>query len=522
MKKVLILTALFGTAISLVISSCKKDITLSPLGGVTVDAYFKSQKDITAALAGIYSSFQEEMTGDGNGKDEGYGGRYNYWGEVRSDNFDRGQYQTTSTIDMSLNSLTPSDIGTDWSGLYRTIFRANVAIKYIPEVMKYDNNVTQVITNNALAQAYALRAESYFYIVRNWGDAPLWTEPYSDINTSGVRARTPQAKLIDSLIIPDLQNAYALIQKGQTPVIWYVNEGAICAILADVYMWRAGLAGQAGTGIAGDGHTDYQNAITWNKNALAAKNQGGVAYGTTGGSLEPAATWKNIFISPTASNESIWTINWDNTVNGCACIPISFQLSNNPVQVDIRFQAAWKKAYKTDIRVAKTIDTLTTLGHINVVNKFYNITGSSLATGTTATVYNVYLPMYRVSDVYLSLAEGYAQTGDLANALIYLNRIHQRAGLPAILATQYTTQAAMEDAILQERQWELFGEGKRWYDLVRTHRVNQVMDPVLMARQVLNLNQPTGFGSDLGKVYWPISQAALNANNLLTQNASYK
>ena len=79
MKK-LIGIAAFISVIT-IISSCKKDVTQSPLSAVSVTAYFRSTKDITAALAGIYGSFQEEMTGDGTGKTEGYGGRYHYWGE---------------------------------------------------------------------------------------------------------------------------------------------------------------------------------------------------------------------------------------------------------------------------------------------------------------------------------------------------------------------------------------------------------------------------------------------------------
>lgn len=96
--------------------------------------------------------------------------------------------------------------------------------------------------------------------------------------------------------------------------------------------------------------------------------------------------------------------------------------------------------------------------------------------------------MYRLGDVYLSYAEALAQTGDLVNALRYLNYIYLRArvaGTTAIPATAYTTPQAMEDAILQERQYELFGEGKRWFDLVRTGRVHAIMDPILNLRNAV-------------------------------------
>jgi hypothetical protein len=72
----------------------------------------------------------------------------------------------------------------------------------------------------------------------------------------------------------------------------------------------------------------------------------------------------------------------------------------------------------------------------------------------------------------------------------------------------------MEAAILQERQWELFGEGKRWYDLIRVNQVQAIMSPILAGRAV-----PTF--TDINKVLWPLSAAATNANTLLDQNASY-
>jgi len=526
MKKTLIIAALFAITIGL--GSCKKDIELTPTTGVTVDGYFKSQNDITASLAGIYSGFQEEMVGDGSGKDEGYGGRYHYWGEARSDNFTASTYATYSVVEMATNTMEFANSAADWGGLYRVISRCNLGIQYYPQVPAFDPNVTPTILNNSLAQAYAMRAESYFYIVRVWGDAPLWTTPYLDITQSALKPKTQAQTLVDSLIIPDLTKAYSLIQKNQTPVIWNINEAAICAIMADVYMWRAGMTG-------GSPSTDYANAISWYTKLFAAKNAvTGTYSGTSGANLETQANWKNVFITPANSIEPIWSIYWDYTVNGCACIPVSVQLSNNPMQMDAGFQAKWKAAYKTDIRVAKTIDTLNTLNHINLLYKYLNLTPTS--TGITPVAgnlnYNVYLTMYRLGDVYLSLAEAYAQTGDLVDALKYLNYVYLRArtgtAAVAIPATAYTTPTAMEDAILQERQYELYGEGKRWFDLVRTGRVHQVMDPILNQRNgtvdpITHILTPgtLGFIGAPNRYLSPVSQSALNANSLLVQNPGY-
>jgi starch-binding outer membrane protein, SusD/RagB family len=78
----------------------------------------------------------------------------------------------------------------------------------------------------------------------------------------------------------------------------------------------------------------------------------------------------------------------------------------------------------------------------------------------------------------------------------------------------------VEKAILDERQLELFAEGKRWFDLVRTNRVISVMDPLVKLRQqYLGIGQ-TGF-NDARKILWPISRDALNKDPLLIQNPPY-
>jgi hypothetical protein len=508
-----------GLLILIGLGSCKKDITLTSKNSVTVDEYFHNAQDINTAIAGLYSSFQEEMEGDGNGRDEGYGGRYHYWGEARSDNFDAGQYGTSNTNELALNSVTQNNPPTDWGGLYRTIARANLCIANFPKVKSLDNTVTTAALNTAMAQAYAIRAISYFYIIRTWGNAPVWKDVYPDISAEAKRPRTAATAIMDSVVIADLTQAYSLIPKGATPTVWYVGEGAICATMADAYMWRASYSNFT------DAKSDYTNAKLWITNLFKAKGPTGATYaGTSQANLEPTATWKNLFLTPTNSIEPIWSIHWDYNTNGCACIPISLQLSNNPLKVDSSLMAKWIPAYKTDIRVGKTIDTLYSTGHADRVYKFLPLTPSSAQltpTSTSALQYNVYLPMYRLGDVYLTYAEAFAFTGDLPNALKYLNFIHTRAGYTTpFTLTDLPTADAMIDQIVQEAQYEELGEGKRWFDLIRTNRLVKVMDPILKVRQLKNGNDQTGFGNTQ-RLYWPLSRTALTANSLLQQNPGY-
>jgi len=504
----------------LTMGSCKKFLTESPVSQVAAEKFYKSKYDVDAAMSGMYAGFQSTMVGESQ-----YMDRYHYWGELRSDNFDRFlNYTTTHTTEIALNALTPDNIYTDWSKLYTVIARANSNIKYIPPVMDLDNNVTQAVVNANLAQAYAMRAICYFYIVRVWGDAPIWLEPYEDIRTDAQRSREPAAKILDEVIIKDLTTAYNLIAKNQNASVYYINEGAICAALADVYMWKK----------------DYTNALIWFNNLFKAKNVKGALYaGTSDANLEPTATWKSVFTVPAGSTETIWSLHWDYTANGCACNVLSFTTNNKTFQVDPLLYARYflpqtQPVHTNDIRPKQTLDVYAVANPANNNRdrflKFYPSPANQTAAIPTAELnlyYNiqapVYLPMYRLSDMYLLYAEALNGNNDLPNALRYLNYIRKRANVDQYLATdpKVSTKEAMENTILEERQYELIGEGKRWFDLVRTNKVKEVMDPVLKDRQLRNGNADlTGF-VDVRRAYWPLSRMVMNSNRKLVQNPGY-
>ncbi|TZF83093.1 RagB/SusD family nutrient uptake outer membrane protein [Pedobacter sp. BS3] len=508
MKKII-----FGTAICsmlIVLGSCKKFLDEKPLSAVSLEQYFRSAQDITSSVAGVYAAFQQEMTGDGDNKSKisTYGGKYHYWGESRSDDFERNGYYSTLDVETTLNQLTSDNDMADWTGLYITIGRANTCIKYIPGVPKYDATVSPVTVNNSLAQCYAMRAMCYFYIVRLWGDAPIWLEPYEDQAENPEKPRESKDKILDEVILPDLQKAYELIQKNQTANVWYINEPAICAMLADVYMWKR----------------DFPNAKAWMDKLFATKGPQGTVYGTTGATLEPQATWKKLFTAPNTTNENIWSINWDFTSNGCACIPVSIQLSNNHQKIDSVLHTTWKKNL-VDTRVTKSMDTLQGNGHWDKVLKYYDPVTNGTKFPATADKMNVYLVMYRLGDIYLLYAEALNQLDKPGDAITFLNFIRKRA----ILASNYVpyttadfaTKEDLEDAILKERQYELLGEGKRWFDLIRTNHVEKVMDPILSLRQQKYGVPVVGFGTDTRRYLWPLSKDVLNANSLLTQNKPY-
>src|SRR5690606_34521339 len=137
-----------------------------------------------------------------------------------------------------------------------------------------------------------------------------------------------------------------LLTKGEKPVVYNINEGAICAIMADVYMWRK----------------DYPNAIKWIQNLFKAKSPTNTTYlGADGSNLQPTATWKSIFTDPEKSKEAIWSIHWDWATNGCACMQTSWSPNNKNIVIDEGIFASWFAVQTSttpspDIRPKQTAD----------------------------------------------------------------------------------------------------------------------------------------------------------------------
>src|SRR5690606_33132084 len=140
------------------------------------------------------------------------------------------------------------------------------------------------------------------------------------------------------------------------------------------------------------------------------------------------------------------------------------------------------------------------------LNKFIGATISTTLNKTCEVAY----PVYRYSDILLLQAEARANMGKWEEALDIVKKIRTRAGIGETTApaTSFADQEELIDYILKERQIELVGEGKRWFDLVRTNRWKAVMEPV------------NGM-DDERKVLFPIHNSHTIENPAIEQNSGY-
>ena len=140
----------------------------------------------------------------------------------------------------------------------------------------------------------------------------------------------------------------------------------------------------------------------------------------------------------------------------------------------------------------------------------------------------------RLAEAYLLYAEAALATGNSAEALKYVNKIQERAGSKTI-STSVDLQTIMD-----EKQYELWFEGCRWFDIVRWGIAKQCYDKVLdniplqwdeyfqsggtkPHKLVYKIHHPFAeAGIKLEFVagkneYWPIPQTVIEVNNEMHQ-----
>ena len=105
-------------------------------------------------------------------------------------------------------------------------------------------------------------------------------------------------------------------------------------------------------------------------------------------------------------------------------------------------------------------------------------------------------------------AEARARLGKWEEALDLVKKVRDRAGLVTPTALSFASEDEVVNYILRERQVELVGEGRRWFDLLRTGKWKEVMEPI------------NGMSQD-GNELFPIHYSHILENPKITQNPYY-
>ena len=115
--------------------------------------------------------------------------------------------------------------------------------------------------------------------------------------------------------------------------------------------------------------------------------------------------------------------------------------------------------------------------------------------------------IWRLADLKLLRAECRTRL-NMPNAVEDLNDVRERAGLEKYDGP--TGSEVLREEVFNERERELFGEGQRYFDIVRNGYLNRLS----LAYSMLTREE-----IDRGALYLPVGENAFVNNELMTQNS---
>ena len=502
----------------LALTSCESFLDRSPLSDLSPSSYFKDKAEMKNWNAGIYDAFQSALSK-----------RQVLFGDVRSDNVTGTTYEDSKIY---MNALMPNISDASWEPFYTCISRCNIGIQKYPTIP----NILESEYAPYIAQCYAMRAYLYFWGTRTWGKMPIITEPW-DGSLNSISIPRSSLEEVKELILSDIEKAigYFNMIVNETSDKYYLSKDAMYALLTEVHMW----------------YNEYQEALIASDHFINHKT-----LVLSNGEVE----WKKIFTNPSDSKEVIFAMAWnyetDGALGGWPQL-LGASNTNNGYRMSQpifdEFIDRLRSGEGYDARFWNTIDTVKiyykasrvpltyasyTAG-VESVNKCIKYSDIDLAReyDSANQVYKSYfavknttdsefaLVMMRMANIMLLRAEALNKLNRGDEALSIVNDIRSRVGYlkdAKLEVSSVNNTNEVENLILQERQLELFGEGHRWFDLMRTGHLIDVMDPIYSARQEAANVTVTGFGHE-GTKYWPIYYSEFESNKALIgdQNAPY-
>lgn len=455
MKPKLITTLLLGIALA----GCQKDfLTVVPQTALSSATFFTKEADFQQAVNAAYVPLRPI-----------FNERAWILGELHSDNtyYARnilfGAVDPTENIaDFAVptaNGVTANDnVLQQYRYDYQIIARTNQILDLIDKV-----DFPAASKNNLKGQALFLRAFAYFELVRYFGKVPLHLKPVTGREDAALPLATTNE--IYAQIEKDATAASTLLLNKAKQEAGRATSGAAKTLLANLYLVQKKW-GQVETlmrdVVTNDGYMlmpDYNNAFSFstsNKNNQESVFEVQYLEGSAGYNGNLAY---RIIPTPITSAELGALTGTSN--------PQALSGENNNIPTPDIIAAYEPGDKRKDISIGYV-----TLSQSLRENKVYpyikKLVRPHALHQNTGTNWHV----YRYAEVLLFLAEALNEQGKTSEAATYINQVRARAGLDP---TKATSQADMREAIFKERRVELAFENKRWFDLVRTGRVKEII-----------------------------------------------
>lgn len=478
-----------GLMACLVITSCKDFLEEDARSDMTAGNFYKTEADADAAIVAAYDLLNNQW-------DIYYRGIY-MLAELPTDNAECGVGVANANI-FALNDFTfgpvNDRINVLYTALYGGIKNANVAIDNIPAI-----NFNETKKNRLIGEARFIRALLYYNLVRLFGDVPLVLHQATSLNEVNI-ARSSTEEVYQQIIADLVFAETSLDEHNSSTNTGRATKASAKALLASVYLTR--------------------------KEYALAKEKADEMLTLSGYGLENS--YFDLFTPENKGNReflfSVQNKGMTGTGNGFglalflprATIPLPGGGTVAGNSADVPTEEFYNSFLPGDLRRNRTFFTEydAGAGKVNFRPHWYKYFDPGAI--TTLGEGNLNYAVIRYAEVLLVAAEAANELdGPTEEAYAAINKVRRRAyGLavdqPSVLVDlKGLSQSQLREAILQERRWEFGFEGLRWFDLVRTGKLEEVLHAKgIQAVQ----NYHTLF---------PLPQRELDVNKSLTQNPGY-
>ncbi|MCV9929918.1 RagB/SusD family nutrient uptake outer membrane protein [Flavobacterium sp. LS1R49] len=477
--------------------SCNQDLEPTVYSNLTNTNGYQTKSDAVAAINSVYARLKGPTVGD----------NFSYWATrhfaLTDIATDLGHCQfggDPGQLSLGTWSSTNGLLQEDWNSMYKLIANANTAIFGITSIAAIsDTEKAQFI-----AEARFLRASAYMDLTDAWGPVILITE--KDLAKPDYLVQTPPTSVedMDAFIIKELNDVANILPVNyknnaiyDTDDVGRATKGAALTLLAKLYLRSH----------------DWQKVADLTQQVMSLNEYS--LFPTYMGLFKENNKWcnENIFSSLSDANTNgtellnhfgptdhpvlknrwqYYTVNWD--------------FYNTFGDEDDRKKCFFPEFMGTDGLLHKQAPSL---GAEPPAGELYmpDVCTRKYADDETTTYYDGHsVNILRYADVLLSRAEALNEiSGPTSEAIDLINQVKRRSHAKQLVISDYN-QATLRDAILQERGWELFFEGKRRQDLIRMNKYD-----VLVNAYHLRVGEAAQIKMPQNKYYtYPQSQVDLN------------
>ena len=552
MKKILFSVALLSAG--MVFTSCSEDLLeIEQKATNSTDSFYKTDADAKSAVTAMYATFAEEISGN-----EGIWNAYimglNYASDdvfpAGGDIADHSGFRECGEFRYD-TSFGP--VSALYNHIYKSIYSANLVINYFG-----GDKADSQVKKEAVAQARVMRAWAHMLAAQVYYQPPIVDHLIVDDKPTNAESQ----KAIFDFCIKECEEAMSDIpeRNGQSDQegAWYATKGFAQFVAGKSALFAGDNAKAASLlkplvessnyalvpgdrfrdlfHVEGDGCEEKIFEINFSANS-AASTGAGWAYGNKRGRWMVAnvLNWRGDDIIGGGMNPQIcatggWgggSINHEFAHKMLANDGDSYRRKATFLTSDEFFYDATLCPWTNDVEAGGTLSTRAekefdpnrgikkdagSFSRSDVMEVKMMMHPNDCDPNKVAgdNCNNTNLCLARLGEAYLLYAEACLASGNTAEALKYVNKIQQRAGSKTI------SSSVDLQTIQDEKQYELWFEGCRWFDIVRWGIAKQCWDKVLDNVPYQYDEYWTSGGTKPHKLYYEVRHPYKEANITLS------